>query len=128
MTNLLRKTLTSAVAALSLGALVVATASPAAAQWRGHRHGGGWGGGGAVAAGVVGALALGALAAGSNRGYAYGYGAPVYAEPEPYYPAAGYVDQGYYAGGYGPVCHKEWRPVYRADGGYVRDRLVRVCN
>ncbi len=109
MTSFLRKTLTGGVTALSLGALVVATSSPASAQWRGHRVGG-WRGPG-IAAGVIGGLALGALA---TRPYAYG--APVYEE---YYPPADYVV---------PACHREWRPVYTSSGYYVRDRLVRVCN
>ncbi len=124
MNRVLHKAFTGAVAALSLGAMVAATSTPASAYWRGHGGGwgrGGWGGGG-VAAGVIGGLALGALAAGAYRP-AYGYAAPVYGDPGPYYPAAGYAEPGYY-----PVCHKEWRPVYRADGYYLRDRLVRVCN
>jgi hypothetical protein len=64
MTRTPKSILTATLAALTLGATVIATSTPAAA-W--HRHGGwhrggGWGGG-AVAAGVVGALALGAIAA-----------------------------------------------------------------
>ena len=119
MTSLIRKSLTGAVGALGLAAMLAASATPASAQWRGHRYGGGWGPG--IAAGVIGGFAIGALAAGANRGYAYG--PPVYAEPQPYYPAVGYADQGY-----APICHKEWRPQFRADGEYIRDRLVRVCN
>src|ERR1700730_1154250 len=81
MTSKLRKAAIGALAALTLGAGITATATPSAAQgWRGGRwhagywhrgygwHGGyGWGG--PVAAGVIGGLALGALA-----GSAYAYG------------------------------------------------------
>ena len=102
MTNMLRKTLTGVVAAASLGAMVIATSSPAAA-W-GRR--GGWGPG-PIVAGVLGGLALGAVAASAAQ--------PAYVAPA-------------YGPVYGPVCHSEWRPVYRSDGLYLRDRLVRVCD
>ena len=115
MNTLLRKTLTGAVTALSLGAMVVATASPAAA-WGGRRFGGGWGYGPGIAAGVLGGLALGAIVAGSSHP---AYAAPVSAEPA-YAPPVAYEPDGY--------CHREWRPVYRADGAYLRDRQVRVCD
>ena len=92
----MRKALTAAMAAITLGGAVVATAAPAQAEhWRGgggYYHGGGHyyrGGRGdaALAAGVVG-LALGAAIA-SNHGpyyghryydgpYAYGYGYDYY--------------------------------------------------
>ncbi len=98
---------------------MAASSTPASAQWRGHR-GGGWGPG--IAAGVIGGLALGAIVAGSARP-AYGYAEPAYVEPQPYYPRPAYAQEAY-----GPVYHREWRPVYRVDGSYVRDRLVRVCN
>jgi len=85
MTGMLRKAAIGGVAALTLGAGVIATATPSMAQgWHGHGwHGGGWRGGGwgwhrgywgggwggPVAAGVIGGLAL--------AGSAYAYG-PVY--------------------------------------------------
>ena len=121
MNAYLRKSLTGAVAAAGLAATVLVTSAPASAQWRGHRHGG-WGPG--IAAGVVGGLALGALAAGAARP-AYGYPAPVYVDPG-YYPAPApvYADEAY---GYAPTCRRVWQPVYRSDGHYIRDRLVRVC-
>ena len=89
MTSMLRKAAIGAVATLTLGAGVTATATPSIAQgWHGDGwHGGGWyggrgygwgggyyggGWGGPVAAGVIGGLALGALA-----GSAYAYG-PAY--------------------------------------------------
>ncbi len=88
-----RKTFTAALAALTLGATVAATATPADAfgrhgGWRGGHgyYGGGygygwrhrgWGGPGPWVAGAIGGLALGAVAAG-----AYNYGCvanqPVY--------------------------------------------------
>jgi hypothetical protein len=87
----MRKALTAAMAAITLGGAVCATATTADARPHGyhgyyghHRHGNG---GAAVAAGVVG-LALGAALAGDHdryydRGYyggpyAYGYGYPAY--------------------------------------------------
>ena len=86
----MRKALTAALAAITLGGAICATAAPAQAQRFEHRgfRGHGGRGGGAVAAGVLG-LALGAAIA-SDRGpyygpgyyyggpYAYGYGYPYY--------------------------------------------------
>lgn len=85
----MRKIIAGGVAALTLGATVAATATPADAQWRGRGgwggggwgHHRGWGGPGPWAAGAIGGLALGALAAGAyNGGYGYGCVArqPVY--------------------------------------------------
>ena len=39
-------------------------------------------------------------------------------------PAPVYADEAY---GYAPTCRRVWQPVYRSDGHYIRDRLVRVC-
>lgn len=87
----MKNLLTAAMAAITLGGAVCATAAPAEARPHGY-YGGGYGGGyyrhdntgAAVAAGVVG-LALGAALASNhgyyNRGY-YGGG---------YYPAYGYA-------------------------------------
>ncbi|MFI4964545.1 MAG: hypothetical protein ACHP9T_04175 [Caulobacterales bacterium] len=80
----MRKALTAAMAAITLGGAVCATAIPAQAHdwdhrsYGGYRHHGG-NGGAAVAAGVVG-LALGAALASNHNGY---------------------YRQGYYNGGYG---------------------------
>ncbi|HEX5263964.1 MAG TPA: hypothetical protein VFW13_10585 [Phenylobacterium sp.] len=87
----MKKLLTAAMAAITLGGAVLATAAPAEARPHGYYGGGYYGGyhhhdntGAAVAAGVVG-LALGAALASNhgyyNRGY-YGGG---------YYPAYGYA-------------------------------------
>jgi len=110
----MKKILTGALAALTLGGAAVSTATPAAAQsWRhggyhagyGYRgggwHRGGYGGGAVLGAGILG-LAVGAAIAGNHPHY--------YA---PAYPVYGY---GY---GYGPVCrsHLRWDPYY---GRYVR--------
>jgi hypothetical protein len=87
----MRKVLTAALAAITLGGAVCATAAPAEARphgYSGHYYGHHRGGnaGAAVAAGVVG-LALGAALAGNShsyydRGYYgsdyYGYGYPAY--------------------------------------------------
>ena len=59
-----KKSLTSALAALTLGGAVVATSAPAEAGWGYRRHGG------AVAAGVIGGLAVGAIIAASRPAYA----------------------------------------------------------
>ena len=96
----MRKALTVAMAAITLGGAVVATAAPAEARPHGY-YGGYYGGhyrhdntGAAVAAGVVG-LALGAaLASNSHSYYDRGY------YDRGYY-APGYYAPGYYYGGYG---------------------------
>ena len=63
-----RKIITASLAALTLGATIASTATPAAAWgWR-HHHGGF--GGGALAAGLIGGLAVGAIAAEAS-GYGY---------------------------------------------------------
>jgi hypothetical protein len=116
----MNKILTGALAALTVGGAMAATAVPAAAQPHGGYHGGGhYGGGhyggyrggygygyggGAAAAAIIG-LAAGAALTG---GYAPSYYAPSYYAP------------GYYAT---PRCRMEmrWNPNW---GGYDR---VRVC-
>ncbi len=98
----MRKVLTAALAAITLGGAVCATAAPAEARDHDGYYGGRYYGGHhhndagvAVAAGVVG-LALGAALASDhdrgyyNRGY-YGGG----------YYDGGYYDRGYYPGYYG---------------------------
>ncbi len=98
----MKKILTGALAALTMGGAVAATAVPASAEpFRGGYHGGygyrgGWGPGGVAAAGLIGLAAGAALA-------------PHYYAP------------GYYA--YGPRCRVElrWDPAW---GGYDR---VNVC-
>ena len=106
----MRKTLTAAMAALTFGGAVAATAVPA--QARGYEGGRYYGGdyrrdyrgndaGGAVAAGIVG-LALGAaLTSNSHPSYSsYGYA------PRPYY-GGGYNNDGYY-GGYRTCESRRW--------------------
>jgi len=106
--TMIRKTLTGAITALALGATVAATATPAAADWRGYHH---RGNGGAIAAGVIGGLALGALAAGSARSYyAPAYGAPAYV-------GAGYGD-----------CYLQDQPAYDRWGRFRGYRQVTVCD
>jgi hypothetical protein len=85
----MRKALTAALAALTLGGAVCATAVPAQAQrFRGDFHHHGDRGGAAVAAGVLG-LALGAAIASDHRSYygpGYYYGGPyAYGYDYPYY-------------------------------------------
>ena len=111
---MLKKVLTGAVAALTLGGAALATATPAAAQWRGGYHGGysergyrggyghrGYGGGAVLGAGILG-LAIGAAIAG--HGYHDYYQAP----PPRYYYGPTYYS--YYGG-----CHTQWRwdPYWR---------------
>ena len=123
MTHLLRKSLTGAVIAAGLVAMVAASSTGAEAGWRGRHSGWGAPRGGAIAAGIIGGLALGALAGSVSRGYA----APVYADPDPLppaYPAPVYGSNYAYQDG----CHHEWRPVYTSDGRYLRDRRVTVCD
>jgi hypothetical protein len=89
---MMRKALTAAIAAITLGGAVCATAAPAEAQhYRGGYHGyyGGHyrhgNGGAAVAAGIAG-LAIGAALASDHPRY-YGYSQPYY---------GGYYGPGYY--------------------------------
>jgi len=81
MASVTRKTLTTALAALSLGAALTVT-TPSDVEARSRRGAG-------IAAGVIGGLAAGALIGAATRP-AYGYGAPAY----------GY-DNGYGGAGYG---------------------------
>lgn len=119
----MRKILTGAMAALTLGGGIAATAVPAQAEgWRGgggHHDGGGWRGGGAgpaIFAGVAG-LAIGAALADSHRGYGYGYGPAYY----------GYYDGPYdYDYGY-RTCFgrtRVWDPYV---GAYVIQRTRYAC-
>ena len=98
MNAIVRKTLTAGIAALTLGAAITASVSPASAGGWGHGHGGGL-----VAAGIFGGLALGAMAAASaNQSYAP---RPVYADS----------------------CWMERRAVTNRFGDIVGYRRIRVC-
>jgi hypothetical protein len=87
----MRKVLTAAMAAITLGGAVCATAAPAQARPYGYSHYGHYYGhnnaGAAVAAGVVG-LALGAAIASNHGYYNRGYYGGYYGAG--YYPAYGY--------------------------------------
>jgi hypothetical protein len=110
----IRKTISGTIAALALGATVLASATPASADWRGHRrHGGGGGWGAPVAAGIIGGLALGALAASSARAQTRTY----------YAPAPAYVPSYSYGG-----CYDMEKPVYNRWGEFRGYRLVTVCD
>lgn len=70
-----------AITGIAVAVSLLAAASPASAQWRGHHHGGGWhrGGGYGVGAGLATGLIVGGAIA-ANRGYYNdGYYAPGYA-------------------------------------------------
>jgi hypothetical protein len=109
----MRKALTAALAAVTFGGAVAATALPAQAQSRyyqqrdyRHHRGNNNDAGVAIAAGVVG-LALGAAIAGSNR------------NSRGYY-SQGYYDRSYgYDRGYG--YNRGYAPAYAYEPGY------RVC-
>jgi hypothetical protein len=92
----MNKILTAAIAAITLGGAVSATATAADARpYAGHYYGGHYGGrgnGAAIVAGVAG-LAIGAAIASDHPRYGYGYGGG------PYYAPA------YYAGGYYGTCY-----------------------
>lgn len=119
----MRKILTAAMAALTFGGAVAATASPAAAHdWDHDDHGGYYGGGYsrhdhdnggiAIAAGVVG-LALGAALAGGGHSYSYG---PSYRSYYGSYYDGPYERPAYYAAPAYRVCESErwvWDPYYR---------------
>jgi hypothetical protein len=116
----MRKSLATALAALTFGGAVAATAAPAQARphgyynnhYYGHHHGNHTGT--AVAAGVVG-LALGAAIAGSNqnRGYAYNTG---YAY-DPYYGDRYYYSRPRYAYRTCESARWVWDP-------YIQDRVL----
>jgi hypothetical protein len=108
----MKKTVSGALAVGLAGALMIASAAPSEARWRG---------GGAVAAGAVIGLAAGAIAASAlaprtyyGPGYGYGY-YDTYAGGYSYEPAYSYPSYGY--GGYAyqsaPV-YAEPAPVYAA--------------
>jgi hypothetical protein len=84
----MKKSLATAMAALTFGGAIAATAAPAQAQprhyYRHHGHHNGSNTGAAVAAGVVG-LALGAALASSNSNRGDGYYSRSYAYSDPYY-------------------------------------------
>jgi len=116
----MRKSLTVAMAALTFGGAIAATATPAQAQRHGYYGGGGYYGGHhhhgndagvAVAAGVVG-LALGAAIASNNRPYAYNRG---YAY-DPYY-GDRYYSRPRYAYRTCETARWEWDP-------YIQDRVL----
>jgi hypothetical protein len=122
----MKKFLTAAVAALTLGGAMAATATPAAADsWHGGYHGGyggyhggyggyrggygsrgyghrGYGGGAVVGAGLLG-LAVGAAVAGSHPYYGRPYYDHYYYGPPPAY----YAGPGYYT--YIEGCRTYWR-------------------
>ncbi len=114
----MKKILTAALAALTLGGAVAATATSADARPYGGWHGGGgyyhggWHGGGAgwaLGAGLAG-LAVGAAIAGG----------PHYYGPGPYY-------GGYYGGPAYGVCYaprRVWDPYY---GGWVVQNVRYPC-
>ncbi len=95
---MLKKVMTGAAIALTLGGAALATATPAAAQrWHGGGYYGGYhrgyGGGAVLGAGLLG-LAVGAAVSGGP--HYYGYPPPAYYGGPAYY--------GYYGG-----CHSHWR-------------------
>jgi hypothetical protein len=115
----MRKIVTAALAALTLGGAAMATTSQADAAGYGYHggygggygyRGGGWGGG-ALVAGIAG-LAVGAAIAGNHPGY---YGGPGYYYGDPYYGRP-------YA-----TCYAErqiWDPYY---GRYVIQHVPYAC-
>ncbi len=102
MTPSLKQTMISGLAALTLGAGLVAASAPAQARP--------WTPGGAVAAGVVGGLALGALAASAAAH-------PVYAAPV--YVAPVHV---------GTACYRTRQPVTDIYGNVLYYQVVRACH
>lgn len=89
----MKKILTAAIAAITLGGAVSATATAADARgWEHHgyyRHGYGYGGGAALVAGVAG-LAIGAALASDHPHYYRSYYGPAYYGPAYYGPPAYY--------------------------------------
>jgi hypothetical protein len=114
----MKKIITAAMAALTLGGAAMASAVPAEAAPHGYYHGGygyhgGYrGGGGALLAGVAG-LAIGAAIADSGR--------PHYYAPGPYY----YGGPGYYSGY--ATCYgrtRVWDPYV---GRWIIERTPYAC-
>lgn len=107
----MKKILTGAIAALTIGGALAASVPASADDWHGRGHD--RGDGAAVAAGIAG-LAIGAAIAGDHPGYSRGY---YYGGPPPAY----YDGPAYYT--YYGNCHSTWRwSPHR--GRYVR---VRGC-
>ena len=111
----MKKILTGALAALTLGGTVLGGASTASARGWDHHHDNG---GAALAAGIAG-LAVGAALASSNGGYYdRGYYAPAYA----YAPAPAYYQ--------GPVYYSSYRNCrvqWRWDRRWGRYERARAC-
>lgn len=95
---------TAGLALAGILAVTAASVTDASAQWRGHRHGGGWGPGIGIGAGI----AAGAL-----------IGSAVAARPYGYYDG-GYYGSGYYSDGYydAPVAAVPYYGGYRSYGGW----------
>ncbi len=94
------------VMAVALAASSLVAVSPAAAQWRGHRH---YGGGGAIAGFAAGAILGGVLAS-----QPYGYG-PGYAYGPGYGPGPGYVEGGDAVG----YCMSRFKSYDPGSGTYL---------
>jgi len=113
----MKKIITAAMAALTLGGAAMASAVPAQAEPHGYYHGGygyhgGYRGGDALLAGVAG-LAIGAAIADSGR--------PHYYAPSPYY----YGGRGYYSGY--ATCYgrtRVWDPYL---GRWIIERSPYAC-
>ena len=121
----MRKSLTAAMAAITFGGAIAATAAPAEARPHGgyyrHDHHHGNGAGAAVAAGVVG-LALGAAIAG-NHGDRYYRGGYAYNDPyygDRYY-GRGYYGRAYYRDRYAYRTCESSRWVWDP---YIRERVL----
>jgi hypothetical protein len=126
MLSTFRKTAIAATAALTIGATLAASISPASAAFRfggrgGGFHGGGFHGGGFGGRGFGRGFGFG-LGLGALGGYGYGYGYP-------YYGDYAYNDYGYgygYGDGGGQGCMTV-RRVYDRYGHYLGRATVNVC-
>ena len=128
MRNMVSKAVVASVAALALGASLVATTEPAAAQWHGGGgwHGGGWHGGGWHGGGWHGG-GRGVWHNGYWRGGRWygGWWAPAV--------IAGALTAGaiaaypYYGYGYGYNNCIQNRPLYAPNGAWIGNGPVNVC-
>ncbi len=109
----LKSTITAAVAALTMGAGLVASTSSAEAQWRRGGYGPGIALG--VGAGLLGAGIIASQRPYYGGGYGGGYYAPAYAAPV------------YGAPAYGAGCWRERRAVHDNWGNFRGYRMIRVC-